>query len=146
VFFAGIAFPGLAEDSFFGEAPFFLAFRFAIGLCFILFYEMTKSIPIPDKFPNKGISYLNPDEATKEDLINVMGTSDVNELLMENKGKKPILLLAGEMVSGGKQDRMIGKDLILGPGKIRRINVFCIEHGRKKIILSYLPVKVEDTA
>mgnify|MGYP001139468189 CR=1 FL=1 len=80
--------------------------------------------------PNTSISYLSLDEATKADLIEVMETSDVNELLVENKGKKPILLLAGELVGGGKQDRMVGKDLILGPGKIRRINVFCVEHGR----------------
>jgi len=79
---------------------------------------------------NTSISYLSLDEATKSGLINVMETSDVNELLVENKGKKYILLLAGEVVSGGKQDRMVGKDLILGPGKIRRINIFCIEHGR----------------
>jgi hypothetical protein len=79
---------------------------------------------------DSSISFLSLDEATKQDLIEVMETSDVNQLLVENKGKKPILLLAGEVVGGGKQDRMVGKDLILGPGKIRRIAVFCVEHGR----------------
>ncbi len=90
-------------------------------------------IQIAPLYLNKGdpsISFMSLDEATKQDLIEVMETSDVNQLLVENKGKKPILLLAGEVVGGGKQDRMVGKDLILGPGKIRRINVFCVEHGR----------------
>ncbi len=86
--------------------------------------------PLYLSHPDSSLSFLSLDEATKSGLINVMETSDVNQLLVENQGKKPVLLLAGEVVKGGKQDRMVGKDLILGAGKIRRISVFCVEHGR----------------
>jgi hypothetical protein len=41
------------------------------------------------------------------------------------------LLLAGELVSGGKQDRVIAKDRIVVPfGEPLPLNVFCVEHGR----------------
>jgi hypothetical protein len=41
------------------------------------------------------------------------------------------LLLAGELVSGGKQDRVIGKDRIIPAGAPPLpLDVFCVEHGR----------------
>lgn len=75
-------------------------------------------------------NYLSLDEATKSGVIEVSETDEVNELLFVNNSRRPILLLAGEIVSGGKQDRMVGRDVILAPGKSRKLNVFCVEHGR----------------
>src|SRR5260370_41906371 len=50
---------------------------------------------------------------------------------MINRGKRPLVLLAGELVSGGKQDRIIAKDRIVGPGeRPLPLDVFCVEHGR----------------
>jgi len=55
----------------------------------------------------------------------------VNQLVLVNRGKKPLLLLAGEVVSGGKQDRIIGKDRIIPVGaKPLPLDVFCVEHSR----------------
>lgn len=55
----------------------------------------------------------------------------VNQLVLINNGKRPVLLLAGELVSGGKQDRIIAKDRIVAPGsKPLPLNVFCVEHDR----------------
>ncbi len=55
----------------------------------------------------------------------------VNQLVLINRGKKPLLLLAGEVVSGGKQDRIIGKDRIIPVGaKPLPLDVFCVEHSR----------------
>src|SRR5215831_18886069 len=39
--------------------------------------------------------------------------AEVNRLVLVNNSKRPLLLLAGEVVSGGKQDRVIGKDRIV---------------------------------
>lgn len=56
---------------------------------------------------------------------------DVNQLVLVNRGKRPVLLLAGEVVSGGKQDRIIGKDRIVPVGAAPLpLDVFCVEHGR----------------
>jgi len=55
----------------------------------------------------------------------------VNQLVLINRGKRPVLLLAGELVSGGKQDRIIAKDRIVAPGADPLpLDVFCVEHGR----------------
>lgn len=41
------------------------------------------------------------------------------------------MILSGEVVQGGKQDRMIAQDIVLYPGSgIRKVSVYCVEHGR----------------
>ncbi|HEY2469974.1 MAG TPA: DUF6569 family protein [Terracidiphilus sp.] len=55
----------------------------------------------------------------------------VNTLVLVNNSDKPLLLLAGEIVTGGKQDRVIAKDRIVpAGGDPIDLNVFCIEPGR----------------
>ena len=59
------------------------------------------------------------------------GGPSVNQLVLINHSKRPLLLLAGELVSGGKQDRIIAKDRIVAPlGDPLPLDVFCVEHGR----------------
>ena len=57
--------------------------------------------------------------------------AQVNKLVLVNNSKRPLLLLAGEIVTGGKQDRVIGKDRIV-PSESDSIDldVFCVEPGR----------------
>jgi len=55
----------------------------------------------------------------------------VNTLVLVNNSKQPLLLLAGEIVTGGKQDRVIAKDRIVpAGGDPIDLSVFCIEPGR----------------
>ena len=59
------------------------------------------------------------------------GGAEVNTLMLVNNSKKPLLLLAGEIVTGGKQDRVIWKDRIVPPmGDPIDLGVFCVEPGR----------------
>jgi hypothetical protein len=57
--------------------------------------------------------------------------AQVNKLVLVNNAKRPLLLLAGEIVTGGKQDRVIAKDRIV-PAQSDPIDldVFCVEPGR----------------
>ncbi len=56
---------------------------------------------------------------------------EVNTLVLVNNSDKPLLLLAGEIVTGGKQDRVIAKDRIVpAGGEPIDLGVFCIEPGR----------------
>jgi hypothetical protein len=57
--------------------------------------------------------------------------AEVNQLVLVNNSKRPLLLLAGEIVTGGKQDRVIGKDRIV-PAESDPVDlsVFCVEPGR----------------
>ena len=66
-----------------------------------------------------------------EHAIPTRGGPQVNTLVLVNNSKRPLLLLAGEIVTGGKQDRVIGADRIIpahsGPVDL---SVFCVEPGR----------------
>ena len=59
------------------------------------------------------------------------GNAQVNRLALVNRSQKRLILLAGEIVSGGKQDRVIAKDRLVAPeGEPLPLDVFCVEHGR----------------
>ena len=55
----------------------------------------------------------------------------VNRLVLYNNSSRPLLLLAGEIVTGGHQDRVVGADSIV-PAQTGPIDlgVFCVEPGR----------------
>ncbi|TDH19781.1 hypothetical protein EXU57_22235 [Segetibacter sp. 3557_3] len=57
--------------------------------------------------------------------------ASVNTLEIFNHSKDNILLNSGDLLAGGKQDRMIGETRILSPGKAASyVDVFCVEKGR----------------
>lgn len=59
------------------------------------------------------------------------GGAQVNTLYIVNKSGRKLILLAGEMVVGGKQDRIIQKDGLIPPtGTPFDLSVFCVEQGR----------------
>ena len=64
-------------------------------------------------------------------VIHPVRDAQVNSLVLVNNSRRPLLLLAGEIVTGGKQDRVIGKDRIV-PAESDPIDlgVFCVEPGR----------------
>ena len=58
-------------------------------------------------------------------------SAEVNRLVLVNNSDRPLLLLAGEVVTGGKQDRVIGVDRIVPPrSQPIDLSVFCVEPGR----------------
>jgi hypothetical protein len=75
--------------------------------------------------------YMRRTRNGAEPAVMSSGGAQVNQLVLVNRGKKPLLLLAGEVVSGGKQDRIIGKDRIIPIGaQPLPLDVFCVEHSR----------------
>lgn len=59
------------------------------------------------------------------------GGAQVNQLVLLNNSDRPLILLAGEIVTGGKQDRVVGKDRIVPPESDPiALDVFCVEPGR----------------
>lgn len=57
--------------------------------------------------------------------------AEVNRLMVTNNSGKTLVLIAGEIVVGGKQDRIVGHDcLISSTAKPVPLEVFCVEHGR----------------
>jgi hypothetical protein len=59
------------------------------------------------------------------------GEAQVNAVEVKNSGNYPAYLLGGEMILGGKQDRIIESDTIVPNNqKWTRVSVFCVEQGR----------------
>ena len=79
----------------------------------------------------QGAGTLMRERGTVRPVVQNHGGPSVNQLVLVNRGRRPLLLLAGELVSGGKQDRVIAKDRIVPVGaQPLPLNVFCVEHGR----------------
>ena len=63
--------------------------------------------------------------------ISERGRETVPELVVDNRGKSFVLLLAGEILLGGKQNRVLREDLLLPPlSGPRLVGVYCVEQGR----------------
>ena len=62
---------------------------------------------------------------------NYRGSAQVNSLVLVNNSQRPLILLAGEIVTGGKQDRVVAKDRIV-PSESDPVDlgVFCVEPHR----------------
>jgi len=57
--------------------------------------------------------------------------AEVNRLMVTNNSGKTLVLIAGEIVIGGKQDRIVGHDcLVTSSARPVPLDVFCVEHGR----------------
>jgi hypothetical protein len=65
------------------------------------------------------------------DYISQSDGAQVNRLVLVNNSEHPLILLAGEIVTGGKQDRVVGKDRIVPPKSDPiDLGVFCVEPER----------------
>ena len=61
----------------------------------------------------------------------VSDDAEVNRLLVKNTSGKMLVLIAGEIIVGGKQDRIVGEDCVIASSPTPvPVDVFCVEHGR----------------
>ncbi len=78
-----------------------------------------------------GHNFLTLQEAMEQNKVIVHETSNVNELAIENVSDAEVYVQSGDIVKGGRQDRVLAYDLIV-PAHSGRLPVaaFCVEHGR----------------
>ena len=79
-----------------------------------------------------GKKFLTLQEALEEKQMIVHETGTVNELQLENVSSEfEVFIQAGDIVKGGRQDRVLAYDLIV-PVKSGKVPLaaFCVEHGR----------------
>ena len=77
--------------------------------------------------------YATLAEAKKNGWVEIIerpGNETVNRLLVRNTGPKDVLLLGGELLLGGKQDRVVAYDTVVPAGKEIEVEVYCVEQGR----------------
>ncbi len=74
---------------------------------------------------------LTLQEALAKGQVQVIETGRVNELQIENTGVEQVFIQAGDIVKGGKQDRVLTVSFLL-PANSGRLPIasFCVEQGR----------------
>ena len=89
---------------------------------------------VPLIAPGRGkIDVVTLDDAVASHGFKVTEASrggNVNELLCSNPSERTVLIVQGELLTGGKQDRMVSFDILLGPGMCAKVPVNCVESGR----------------
>jgi hypothetical protein len=70
-------------------------------------------------------------EALDKGVIEVHETGNVRELKIENTGGEPVFVQLGDIVKGGRQDRVLTVSLLLKPHSgVVPIGAYCVEQGR----------------
>ncbi len=75
---------------------------------------------------------LTLDEALSQKKIRIYETSQVDQLFVENlSDKMPVFIQSGDIIKGGKQDRVMRNDLMIEPNSAKvPVSSFCVEQGR----------------
>ena len=74
---------------------------------------------------------LTLNEAMQQGLIEVIETGEVEELVVRNTGDHEVFIQSGDILKGGKQDRVLITSMIVPPGSgDLSVGVFCVERGR----------------
>jgi hypothetical protein len=81
----------------------------------------------------KETDYMTLQEASKAGLVKISerANASVQQLVISYSGDKPLFIIAGELISGGKQDRTMQHSLVV-PAKTKDAPLpsFCVEQSR----------------
>jgi len=85
-----------------------------------------------EMFNGKVISFSDAMQKHKITVKEVTdGGPDVSTLMIKNRSNDNVMLMSGEMLQGGKQDRAFGETTIIPKGRRKNyVQVFCVEKGR----------------
>ena len=85
-----------------------------------------------DAKDKKDDNLLVLDEAMAAGQVKIqeIAEGNVNGLTFVNKADHPVFVMAGEVIIGGKQDRIIGRNTVIPAKTTQEVPVFCVEHGR----------------
>lgn len=96
-------------------------------------YQNLTIIPVYARWSRDQRNYETLDEAVKRGDITIteLNGGSVPEVRLTNNSDRTIILIAGEILSGCRQDRLVGRDALIGPhSKDVILPVYCSEHGR----------------
>src|SRR5258708_26394509 len=93
-------------------------------------YRQVTVLPIVRTGAPAAGDYLTVEAAVEGGLAAVREHGDVNSVIVENRSGRTLLLVGGEMILGGQQDRILGQDTLVPPPRSATVAVYCVEHGR----------------
>jgi len=96
-------------------------------------YQNLEIFPINAKKGGKqsDLDYIVLGEGLQQGKVHIQETGNVNQLWLSNNSEKDLLIIKGEYVVGGKQNRMITVNGLVAAHTGRMyIPVHCVQHGR----------------
>lgn len=98
-----------------------------------VYYENLTIIPVYSVKKRIPRNYLTLDEAIKNNWLEIteLQGGRVPEVNITNVSDRYIYIMGGEILTGCKQDRIVGRDLLISPkAKNVAVPVYCVEQGR----------------
>ena len=79
-----------------------------------------------------GTDFLTLAEAVEEKRARIVDSSSSKSVFVVNDSDRPIFIMCGEVIFGGKQDRVITQDTVIPADRNKkfRVKVFCVEQNR----------------
>jgi len=90
-------------------------------------------VPVYSRKVSDGTDYPTLEEAVKLKWVEITEVEGgrVPQAKVSNLSKHVLFLMAGEILSGARQDRILAQDVLLAPGtRDLVVPVFCVEQGR----------------
>lgn len=78
-------------------------------------------------------NYSTLDEALNAGWLSIseMGSGSINEVMLSNYSSRYIYVMGGEILTGCRQDRIVGRDVLIAPHSYNVVvPVYCVEEGR----------------
>ncbi|MDP2653323.1 MAG: hypothetical protein Q8Q08_04755 [Candidatus Omnitrophota bacterium] len=98
-----------------------------------VYYENLTIIPIYNTKARDGNNYATLDEALGRNWLEITEVygGTVPKVRITNHSNTSVFIMGGEILSGGRQDRIVGRDVLIGPRSRNVIvPVYCTEQGR----------------
>jgi hypothetical protein len=98
-----------------------------------VYYENLTIIPVYSDRIRDHTRYATLDEALEKGWLEVTEVDDgrVPQVRVRNRSKNCVFMMGGEILTGCRQDRLVGRDVLLRPGaKNVIVPVYCVEQGR----------------
>lgn len=96
-------------------------------------YRSLTVVPILTKVVTNNFNFLTLEQALEKNLIEIteLEGGSVPQVKIKSLADEPIYIMGGEVLTGCKQDRMVGKDILIKPNNKQVIvPVFCVEQSR----------------
>ena len=75
---------------------------------------------------------ISLDEAMAQKQATVREVGDFYKVKVRNKSARPLFVMAGELVLGGRQDHAFAQNHVFAPHSSEIVPVFCVERGRSE--------------
>ena len=98
-----------------------------------VYYENLTIIPVYSTHIRDHSRYATLDEALEKGWLEIteVGSGNVPQVSVTNCSGRQIYIMGGEILTGCRQDRLIGRDVLLRPhARDILVPVYCVEQGR----------------